>query len=48
MRLEYETRDGRSHADEVPLSDLAETARRMYKERSRAAATPRNQQAWRH
>ena len=48
LRLEYETRDGRNHVDEVPLTELAETARRMYKERSRAAATQRNQQAWRH
>ncbi len=48
IRLEYESRDGRNHIDEVPLTELAETARRMYKERSRGGATERAQQAWRH
>jgi hypothetical protein len=48
MRLEYESRDGRNHVDEVPLAELAETSRRMYKERSRGGATERAQQAWRH
>lgn len=48
MRLEYESRDGRNHIDEVPLTELAETARRMYKERSRGGANERAQQAWRH
>ena len=48
LRLEYETRDGRNHVEEVPLTELAETARRMYKERSRGSATQRAQQAWRH
>jgi hypothetical protein len=48
MRVEYETRDGRSHLEEVPLTELAETARRMYKERSRGAPTQRSQPSWRH
>jgi len=48
MRLEYESRDGRNHVEEVPLTELAETARRMYKERSRGGAGQRAQQAWRH
>ena len=48
MRLEYESRDGRNHVEEVPLTELAETARRMYKERSRGGASQRAQQAWRH
>ena len=48
MHVEYESRDGRSHVEEVPLTELAETARRMYKERSRAGATKRATQAWRH
>jgi hypothetical protein len=48
MRLEYESRDGRNHVEEVPLTELAETARRMYKERSRGGASERAQQAWRH
>ena len=38
FRLEYETRDGRSHVDDLTVLELAETARRMYKERSRAGA----------
>ena len=49
MRLEYESRDGRSHVEEVSLSELSETARRMYKERSRAGATTqRAEPTWRH
>ena len=49
LRLEYESRDGRNHVDEVPLTELSETARRMYKERSRGGgASQRTQQAWRH
>jgi hypothetical protein len=48
MRLEYESRDGRNHVEQVPLTELAETARRMYKERSRGGANERAQQAWRH
>jgi len=48
MRLEYESRNGRNHVEEVPLTELAETARRMYKERSRGGANERAQQAWRH
>jgi len=38
FRLEYETRDGRNHVENVALLDFAETARRMYKERSRGSA----------
>jgi hypothetical protein len=48
LRLEYESRDGRNHVDEVALTELVETARRMYKERSRAAATQRAEPTWRH
>ncbi|MGH7886218.1 MAG: hypothetical protein ACREPG_00005, partial [Candidatus Binatia bacterium] len=48
MRLEYETRDGRTHIEEVPLTELGETARRMYKERSRGGANQRAHQAPRH
>jgi hypothetical protein len=48
MRLEYDTRDGRNHVEEVPLTELAETARRMYKERNRASAPQRSQPTWRH
>jgi len=46
LRLEYEGRDGRNHVEEVPVSELGETARRMYKERSRSGAT--TQHASRH
>lgn len=46
--LEYESRDGRNHVEEVPRTELAETARRMYKERSRGGAGQHAQQAWRH
>jgi hypothetical protein len=38
MRLEYDGPDGRVHVEELPFSTLAETAMRMYKERSRASA----------
>ena len=38
LRLEYETRDGINHVDHLGIIDLAEIARRMYKERSRASA----------
>lgn len=38
VRVEYESRDGRTHIEELPVSTLAETARRMYKERSRVGA----------
>ena len=48
LRLEYESRDRRNHVDEVPLTELADTAKRMYKERSRGAATQRAQPTWRH
>jgi len=49
LRLEYESRDGRNHVDEVALTELVETARRMYKERARAAAaTQRAEPTWRH
>ena len=49
LRLEYESRDGRNHVDEVALTELVETARRMYKERARAAATTqRAEPTWRH
>jgi len=49
LRLEYESPDGRNHLEEVPLVELAETARRMYKERARGAASQRPQaQPWRH
>ncbi len=48
LRLEYESRDGRNHVEEVPLTELSETARRMYKERSRGKASQRAEQAWRH
>jgi hypothetical protein len=49
LRVEYESRDGRNHVDEVPLTELAETARRMYKERARGAAPqPRATPTWRH
>ena len=48
MRLEYESWDGRNHVEEVPLTELSETARRMYKERSRGGASQRAQQSWRH
>ncbi len=50
MRLEYESRDGRSHVEQVALTELAEIARRMYKERSRGggATQQRAQQTWRH
>jgi len=49
LRLEYEDRDRRNHVEDVPLAELAETARRMYKERGRGAPGQRPQaQAWRH
>jgi len=48
MRLEYESRDGRNHVEVVPLTELSETARRMYKERSRAGAPQRAEPTWRH
>src|SRR5262245_3733767 len=49
LRLEYETRDRRNHVEEVPLAELVETARRMYKERSRGDPTQGSQpQSWRH
>jgi hypothetical protein len=38
MKLEYDGPDGRVHVEELPFSTLAETAMRMYKERSRASA----------
>ena len=44
ITLEYESRDGRTHVEELPASTLAETARRMYKERSRGKA----ERPWRH
>ena len=46
MRLEYESRDGRNHVEDVALTELVETARRMYKERARSGAT--TQHASRH
>ena len=49
LRVEYEDRDRRSHVEDVSLTELAETARRMYKERGRGATSQRPQaQAWRH
>lgn len=49
FRVEYETRDGRNHVEEVSFNELAETARRMYKERNRGATTQRSQPStWRH
>ena len=48
LRLEYETRDGRNHVEAVPLTELFETAKRMYKERSRGSAPQRAQPTWRH
>ena len=44
IKLEYESRDGRTHIEELPASTLAETARRMYKERSRS----NSERVWRH
>jgi hypothetical protein len=38
MRLEYDGRDGRIHVEQLAITTLAETATRMYKERSRASA----------
>lgn len=38
IKLEYEGPDRRTHVEELPASSLAETARRMYKERSRGAS----------
>ena len=48
IKLEYESRDGRTHVEELPVSTLAETARRMYKERSRAGAERGAERSWRH
>jgi hypothetical protein len=49
LRLEYEDRDRRSHVEDVPLTELAETARRMYKERARGATSQHPPaQTWRH
>ena len=48
IKLEYESRDGRTHVEELPVSTLAETARRMYKERSRPSAERGADRSWRH
>ena len=49
LRLEYEDRDRRNHVEDVPLTELAETARRMYKERARGTTGQRPPaQIWRH
>ena len=50
LRLENESRDGRNHVEDVPLVELSETARRMYKERARGNSAPQRPQpqTWRH
>ena len=48
LRLEYESRDGRNHVEEVPITELADVAKQMYKQRSRGNATQRTEATWRH
>jgi len=48
LRLEYESRDGRNQVEEVPVTELTDVAKHMYKQRSRASATPRAEPTWRH
>jgi hypothetical protein len=52
MRLEYDGRDGRVHVEQLAISTLAETSRRMYKERSRAkpvaGSGANTERTWRH
>lgn len=38
-RIEYETRDGRYRSEEKPVSELAELAMHMYKERARSTSS---------
>ncbi|HEY7218144.1 MAG TPA: hypothetical protein VH985_07095 [Candidatus Binatia bacterium] len=40
IKIEYQTRDGRHHAEEFSTGAVCEQAIRMYKERSRRAGTP--------
>lgn len=41
-KVEYETRDGRYHAEEVATDEITDVARRMYKERARIRGNPQN------
>src|SRR5262245_52255570 len=44
IKVEYETRDGRTHVEELAIPVIAEVGMRMYKERGRNGS----ERAWRH
>ena len=39
-KVEYETRDGRYHTEEIATNEIDELARSMYKERARIKGNP--------
>lgn len=44
IKVEYETRDGRTHVEELAIPVIAEAGMRMYKERGRNGS----ERSWRH